>query len=151
MEFSTTWLMPSDKRNWTTAKATGLILFHCLMLPQYEGCLLPYCYKATGLILFHCLMLPQYEGCLLPYCYTYNASFMDLPVHSSVSYSSLLITKSVDFVNARDGFHSQWKLSVIFIVAWLQRFFSYSCWFILLYGSQQWNTFFWDDNWYNRR
>ena len=59
------------------------------------------------------------ERCLLPYRSTYNAFFMDLPVSSFVSHSSLLTAKSVDLVVARDGFPSKWKLSVFFIVATL--------------------------------
>ena len=47
----------------------------------------------------------------------YNAFFMDLPVSSFVSHSSLLIGKGVDLARARDGFPSKRKLSVFFIVA----------------------------------
>ena len=47
----------------------------------------------------------------------YNAFFMDLPASSFVSHPSLLTAKSVDLAVARDGFPSQWKLSVFFIVA----------------------------------
>ena len=48
----------------------------------------------------------------------YNAFFMDLPVSSFVSYSSLLsllTAKSVDLVVAHDGFPLKLKLSVCFI------------------------------------
>ena len=38
---------------------------------------------------------------------------------SFVSHSSLLIAKSVDLVEARDGFPSLWKSFVFFIVATL--------------------------------
>ena len=47
----------------------------------------------------------------------YNAFFMDLPVSSFVSHSSLLTEKGVDLVRACDGFPSKRKLSVFFIVA----------------------------------
>ena len=50
----------------------------------------------------------------------YNAFFMDLPVSSFVSHSSLLTGKSVDLVvAAHDGFPSKRKSSVFFIVATL--------------------------------
>ena len=49
--------------------------------------------------------------------HTYNAFFIDLTVSSFVSHSSLLTGKSVDLVVARDGFPSQQKSSVYFIVA----------------------------------
>ena len=73
--------MPSDKRNSITAKATGLIfsLFDVASSQQ-----VPF-----GI-----------------YHSTYNAFFMDLPVSSFVSHSSLLTAKSVNFVIARDGFPS---------------------------------------------
>ena len=74
------WLMPSDKCNSITANAMGLI--------------------------FHCSMLLQPERCLLAYHSTYNAFFMDLPVSSFVSHSSLLTAKSVDLGVAHDGFPS---------------------------------------------
>jgi len=60
--------------------------------------------KATGLF-FHCLTSLQPERCLLPYRYAYNVFFMDLARPSFVSHSSLLSTKSVNFV-VGDGFHS---------------------------------------------
>jgi len=44
---------------------------------------------------------------------------MDLPVSSFVCHSSLLTAKSVNLVVAHDGFLSQWKLSVFFIVVTL--------------------------------
>ena len=47
----------------------------------------------------------------------YNAFFMDLPVSSFVSHSSLLTTKSVDLAIARDDFPSERKSSVFFVVA----------------------------------
>ena len=72
--------MPSDKCNSVTAKATDLI-FH------YSALLWP-------------------ERCLLAYHSTYNAFFMDLPVSSFVSHSSLLTAKSVDLAIACDGFPS---------------------------------------------
>ena len=52
------------------------------------------------------------------YIYIMNSwFFMDLPVSSFVSHSSLLTRKGVDLVRARDGFSSKWKSSVFFIVA----------------------------------
>ena len=71
-------MMPSDKRNLITAKATGLIfsLFNVFSARQV----------------------------LLAYHTTYNTFFMALPVSSFVSHSSLLTTKSVDLAIARDGF-----------------------------------------------
>ena len=50
----------------------------------------------------------------MAYRSTYNAFFMDLPVSSFLSHSSLL---TADLAVARDGFPSKWKLSVLFIVA----------------------------------
>ena len=73
--------MPSDKCNSITAKATGLI-FHCLMLLRPDRCF------------WH------------TYHSAYNAFFMNLPVFSFVSHSSLLTAKSVDLVIACDGFPS---------------------------------------------
>ena len=70
--------MPSDKHNSITAKATGLI--------------------------FHCSISLQPDRCLLTYRSMYNAFFMDLPVSSFVSHSSLLTAKSVDLAIAHDGF-----------------------------------------------
>ena len=72
--------------------------------------------KAAGLIfsLFNIAYM-----CLLAYCNTYNAFFMDLPVSSFVSHSSLLTVKSVDLAVARDGFPLKWKSSVFSIVATL--------------------------------
>ena len=55
----------------------------------------------------------------LVYHSTYNAFFMDLPVSSFVSQSSLLTAKSADLAVAHDGFPSQWKSSIFFIVATL--------------------------------
>ena len=72
--------MPSDKHNSITAKATGLI--------------------------FSLFELLQPDRCLLAYRSTYNAFFMDLPVSSFVSHSSLLTAKSVDLVIAHDDFPS---------------------------------------------
>ena len=72
--------MPPDKRNSITAKAMGLI--------------------------FHCLTLLRPDRCLLAYSSMYNAFFMDLPMFSFVSHSSLLTAKSVDLTIARDGFPS---------------------------------------------
>ena len=72
--------MPSDKRNSIIAKARGLI-FIC----------------STSL-------LPK--KCFLEYRSMYNAFFMDLPVSSFVSHSSLLTVKSVYFAVAHDGFPS---------------------------------------------
>ena len=40
----------------------------------------------------------------MEYCSTYNAFFMDLPVFSFVSYSSLLTAKNVELAVAGDGF-----------------------------------------------
>ena len=62
-------------------------------------------------------MLLRPDRCLLAYRSTYNAFFMDLPVSSFVSHSSLLTGKGVDLVRERDGFPSKWKSSVFFIVA----------------------------------
>ena len=73
-------MMPSDKRNLKTAKATDLIF-----------------------LLFDVASAKRY---LLAYHSTYNAFFMDLPVSSFVSHSSLLTAKSVDLVAASDGFPS---------------------------------------------
>ena len=72
--------MPSDKRNSITAKDMGLI--------------------------FHCLTSLQLDRCLLAYRSTCSAFFMDLPVSSFVSHSSLLTAKSVDLAVACDGFLS---------------------------------------------
>ena len=47
----------------------------------------------------------------------YNAFFMDLPVYSFVSHSSLLTAKGVNLAVAHDDFPSKRKLSVFFIVA----------------------------------
>ena len=47
----------------------------------------------------------------------YNAFFMDLPVSSFVSHSSLLTAKSVNLAVACDGFPLKEKLPVFFIVA----------------------------------
>ena len=47
---------------------------------------------------------------------TYNAFFMDLPVSSFVSHSSLLTVKSVDLEVAHDGFPLYQKSFVFFIV-----------------------------------
>ena len=58
--------------------------------------------KATGWI-FHCLMLLEPNTCLLGYRSTYNAFFMDLPVPSFVSHSSVLTAKGVNLVVARDS------------------------------------------------
>ena len=57
------------------------------------------------------------ERCLLEYRSTCNAFFMDLPVSSFVSHSSLLTGKGADLVLARDGFPSKQKSSIFFIVA----------------------------------
>ena len=70
--------MPSDKRNSITAKATGLILS-----------------------LFDITSARQVP---LAYRSTYNVFFMDLPVSSFVSHSSLLTGKGVDLVQQRDGY-----------------------------------------------
>ena len=72
--------MPSDKCNSIMAKATGLI--------------------------FHCSTSLQPDRCLLAYHSTCNVFFMDLPVSSFVSHSSLLTVKSVDLAIARDSFPS---------------------------------------------
>ena len=73
--------MPSDKHNSITAKAKDLVFLHCSMSLRPERC-------------------------LLAYRSTYNAFFMDLPVSSCVSHSSLLTRKTVDFAVAHDGFPS---------------------------------------------
>ena len=72
--------MPSDKHNSITAKAIGLI--------------------------YHCLTLLQPDTCHLACHSMYNAFFMDLPVSSFVSNSSLLTAKGVDLAVARDGLPS---------------------------------------------
>ena len=72
--------MPSDKCDVLTAKVTGLI--------------------------FHCLISLWPDMCLLAYRSMYNALFMDLPVSSFVSHSSLLTANSVELAIARDGFPS---------------------------------------------
>jgi len=76
--------MPSDSRNSTMAKATGLI-FCCLTLLQPKRCLLPY----------HC---------------TCNAFFMDFPRPSFVYHWSLFTTKSVDLVVGTSIRNFQWLL-----------------------------------------
>jgi len=55
------------------------------------------------------------------YCSTYNTFFMDLPVSSFVSPSSLLTAKCVDQGDdlAVDSFLSQWISSLFFTVATL--------------------------------
>ena len=58
----------------------------------------------------------------MAYRSTYNAFFMDLPVSSFVSHTSLLTVKSVDLAVARDGvardsFPLKRKSSIFFIVA----------------------------------
>ena len=73
-------MMPSDKHNLITVKDAGLI--------------------------FHCSTLLRPERCLFAYHSAYNEFFMDLPVSSFVSHSSVLTVKSVDLVVARDGFPS---------------------------------------------
>ena len=55
----------------------------------------------------------------MAYRSTYNALFVDLPVSSFVSHSSLLTAKTVNLVVARDGFPLKQKSSVFFIVATL--------------------------------
>ena len=75
--------MPSDKHNLITAEATGLIFFHCSMS-----------------------LRPERYMYLLAYRSTCNAFFMDLPVSSFVSYSSLLTAKGFELVVACDGFPS---------------------------------------------
>ena len=72
--------------------------------------------KATGLS-FHCSTLLRPDRCLLAYRSMYNAFFMDLPVSSFVSHSSLLTAKSVNLAIAHDGFASQRKSSIFVIVA----------------------------------
>ena len=47
------------------------------------------------------------DRCLLAYRSTCNAFFMDLPVSSFMSYSSLVTAKSVNLAIARDGFPSR--------------------------------------------
>ena len=69
--------MPSDKRNSITAKATGLTFS---LFNVASARLVPLVYRST-----------------------YNASFMDLPVFSFVSHSSLLTAKRVDLAIACDG------------------------------------------------
>ena len=73
--------MPSDKHNSITARATGLTFS-------------PFDVALTQEVPFD---IPHY---------TYNAFFMDLPVSSFVSHSSLLTAKSVDLAVACDGFPS---------------------------------------------
>ena len=67
--------MPLDKHNLIMAEAMDLI--------------------------FHCLASLRPERYLLAYHRTYNAFFMDLPVSSFVSHSSLMTAKSVDLGVAR--------------------------------------------------
>ena len=71
--------MLSDKHNLIAAKATGLIFSLFDIASARE---VPF-------------GIPQYVQC-----------FMDLPVSSFVSYSSLLTAKSVNLVVACDGFPS---------------------------------------------
>ena len=52
----------------------------------------------------------------MAYRSTYNVFFMDLPVSSFVSHSSLLTGKGVDLAIAHNGFPLKWKSSVFFIV-----------------------------------
>ena len=59
--------------------------------------------KAMGFI-FSLLLQP--DTFLLAYRSTYNAYFMDLAVSSFLSHSSLLTSKGVDLVVARDDFPS---------------------------------------------
>ena len=75
--------MPSDKRNSTMSKDTGLIFYY-----------------------FYCSASLWPERCLLAYRSMYNAFFMDLPVSCFVSHSSLLTVKSVDLVVPCVGFPS---------------------------------------------
>ena len=70
--------MPSDQRNVITAKATGLIFS-----------------------LFNITSAREVPFGILQYS---NPFFMDLPVSSFVSHSSLLTVKNVDLMFARDGF-----------------------------------------------
>ena len=83
--------MPSDKCNLITTKTTSLF--------------------------FHCSTSLRPDRCLLAYHSTCSAFFMDLPVSSFVSHSSLLTAKNVDLAVAHDGFLSLRKPSVFFIVA----------------------------------
>ena len=53
----------------------------------------------------------------MAYRSTYNAFFMDLPMSSFLSHSSLLTGKGVDLAQALDGFPLKRKSSVFFIVA----------------------------------
>jgi len=55
-------------------------------------------------LIFHSLTSLQPERCILTYHSTCNAFFMDLPVSSFVSHSSLLKVKSIGVVVAHDGF-----------------------------------------------
>ena len=85
--------------------------------------------KAASLI-FCYLTSPQPKRYLLAYCCTYNAFFMNLAVSFFVSFHlssqrrvsilCLSITKIVRNFNSG-------------CVYWFQRFFSNSCWFILLH------------------
>ena len=72
--------MSSDKHNLITAKSTGLIVS-----------------------LFDVTSAGHVPFGILQYV---NAFFMDLPVSSFVSHSSLLTAKSVDLTVACDGFPS---------------------------------------------
>ena len=55
----------------------------------------------------------------MAYHSAYNAFFMDLPVSSFVSHSSLLTAKSFDLAVVCDGFPLKQKSFVFFIVATL--------------------------------
>ena len=70
--------MPPDKHNSIMAKAMGLI--------------------------FSLFDVASAQEAPLAYRSTYNAFFMDLPVSSFVSHSSLLTAENVDLVIAHDGF-----------------------------------------------
>ena len=81
--------MPSDKHNLITANSIGLI--------------------------FHCSMSLRPERCLLAYRSMYNAFFMDLPVFSFVTHSTLLTAKYLFvLVVAHDGFFFGMEIVCIF-------------------------------------
>jgi len=73
----------------------------------------------------------QPERCLLPYCCTYNAFFLDLLLLYPIHLCSL---QSVDFVVSTWWLQTKSRLWFSKWLFWLQKFFSNSCWFVLLHN-----------------
>jgi len=103
----TNCLILSDKRNLTIAEATGLIFLLNNVASAWEV---------------------HFANCC-----TYNAFYMDLPLPSFVSHSSLLIAKIVDFVVGMVMAFIHIEIIHNFYSNYL-RFFSNNCWFVLLYN-----------------